>query len=172
MGRRRGENGQESAEAAEAFAAYVALGPGRSLRALAESYVSRGIHKSSSGSLRTLGSWSAKFGWQERLRQAATERAERLLEEAAEIDAGTFLGTSRELARLVGAGGMEPEQVVKVRESVRRKPVPGAAVQVNVSVDVELRQLAERAAEASGLDPQQVIAEAERIFADMRGADR
>lgn len=168
---RKGINTPAESEAAErAFGDYVALGPGRSLEALWRSY--EGDAGAPTHRLRTLKAWSSRHRWQARMSAAATERVERLLEEASEIDAGTFLGTSLELARLVGIGGLEPEQVVKVRESVRRKAATAAAVQVNVNVDVELRQLAERAAEASGLDPQQVIAEAERIFADMRGVEQ
>lgn len=164
---RRGVNSPSETEAAErAFGDYLALGPGRSLEALWRSYA--GNDSAPTHRLRTLKGWSSRHRWQARMTAAVTERVERLLDEAAEIDADTFLGTSRELSRLVAAGGLEPEQVVKVRESVRRKQAAAPAVEVSVTIDVAVRELVEAEARKRGLDPDEVLAEAEMILSTMQ----
>jgi hypothetical protein len=151
--------------AERAFADYVAMGDGRSLRALHEQY-----RQSSSNppakSLDTLFDWSVRYKWQARLEQAATVRAEAMLIEAMHIDSDTFLRSSRILnERMQLATSGHVDMVVKVRESVR-KPAPkgGATVGVNVTVDVAIQQIVERIAEESGLSADEILAEADRIL--------
>lgn len=66
----------ESPKARQAWADYVALGPGRSLEALVERYqTEKGSGRSvPSVRLATLADWSRSFGWQARL-QAQADRA-------------------------------------------------------------------------------------------------
>lgn len=159
----------ESAKAAAAFRRYVALGDGRSLRKLADADVQRGLYKNATAALRTYAEWSVKHHWQQRLEEAATAEAERMLEEAARLDAETFLATSRllnERAKWTDAGHLDA--VVKMRESVR-KPQPKGGTSVNVRVSVEVRQLAERYAEQLGVDPEELIRDAEAIAAGAWG---
>lgn len=159
----------ESPKAADAFRRYVALGPGRSLRKLAAQDVQHGLYKNTTAALRTYAKWSVDYGWQERLAHAADAAAEHMLEEAARLDAETFLATSRllnERAKWTDAGHLDA--VVKMRESVR-KPQPKGGTSVNVRVSVEVRQLAERYAEQLGVDPEELIRDAEAIAAGAWG---
>lgn len=153
----------ETPKAASAFEAYVALGEGRSLRALAEQRVRQGYGRSTVNVLRVLERWSSDYHWQARIKQAATDRANAMLEEAANIDSDTFLQSSRILnERMQLATSGHVDMVVKIRESVR-KPTPKSGTSVNVNVSVEVREWAERIAREEGLDADQLIADAERI---------
>lgn len=119
----------ETAKAAQAFADYVQLGPKRSLETLAAAY-RISTEPAPTLHLRTLKEWSAKYRWQERIREAVTEATTKALEEAAELDAATFLETSRRLYGLItGTEHIHPQEVVRVRESVR-KPEPKSTVDV------------------------------------------
>lgn len=78
---------RETAKPAEAFADYVALGPKRSLRALARIYAESGRYKSAATGLRVLADWSIQFHWQEELTRLAQHRvgsSARLVVEARE----------------------------------------------------------------------------------------
>ena len=156
--------GQRTAE--EAFLDYVSLNRDeRSLRLLAETYVDRGYYKTVGSALSVLGRWSARHRWQDRIRQAATEAAERKIQEAADLDADTFLRTSRELnRRSEHADALQMDQMIRMRESVR-KPAPKGGAAVSVKVSVEVRQLAEQMAEALGISAEELIADAEDIAA-------
>lgn len=113
-------NGQMTDKAAEAFAAYVDLGPGRSLEALARRY-KRSTEPVPTKHVQTLKTWSAKYGWQARISDAVTAAVTRKLEQAAELDADTFLKTSQRLNDLVNSPGyIDPGNVTRVRESVRK----------------------------------------------------
>lgn len=159
----------ETAKAASAFAAYIRMGPGRSLRALAHALVEQNQYKTSTTALGILNNWSTKYRWQERIAAAVTEKSERMLAQASEIDAATFLRSSELLHERLGLTlALDTDHVVKVRESVRKPAPKGGAAGVNVQVSVVLRNLAERAAAQYGLDPGQVVAEAERILAEVR----
>lgn len=154
---------RETPNAALAFADYVAMGPGRSLRALHERYCQQDADKVPTRRFETLADWSVKYHWQERIEHAASDRAQRLLEEAAELDADTFLQTSRLLNERIKYSTRDHlDAVIKMRESVR-KPAPKGGTSVNVKVSVEVRQLAEQMAEQLGIDPEELIREAELI---------
>lgn len=156
---------QETAKAAEAFAAYVALGPGRSLEKLAQQRVRQGYGKSTASVVRVLERWSSLYGWQDRIASARTEQSERMLQEAADLDAETFLETSRLLNERVHYSTRHHlDEIVKMRESVR-KPTPKGGTSVNVSVSVEVRELAEKLARDAGMDAEELIREAEAIAA-------
>ena len=155
----------ESAKAEEAFADYVALGPSRSLRALAAVYVKQGRYKSETTAFNAVAHWSGKFRWQERLAEAASARSTALLEQAAELDADTFRRSSELLnERMHYSHPGDTEVVIKMRESVR-KPAPKGGASVSVNVSVEVRHMAERMAEELGLDAEQLIRDAEDIAA-------
>ena len=142
---------QETAKAAEAFAAYVALGPGRSLEKLAQQRVRQGYGKSTASVVRVLERWSSLYGWQDRIASARTEQSERMLQEAADLDAETFLETSRLLNERVHYSTRHHlDEIVKMRESVR-KPTPKGGTNVNVNVSVEVQQMVDRIAEEDGL---------------------
>lgn len=154
--------GQRTAE--EAFLDYVSIDrKERSLRLLAEIYVERGYYKKPGTALAVLNRWSAQHRWQERIRQAATEAAERKLQEAADLDADTFLRTSRELnKRAEYADALQMDQMIRMRETVR-KPTPKGGTAVSVKVSVEVRQLAEQIAEQLGITADELIADAEEV---------
>jgi hypothetical protein len=154
----------ETARAAEAFAQYVAMGPGRSLRGLGAVLAEQGVYKTSASAFRVLKDWSVKYRWQERLAAAITEKTERMLAHAAEIDAKSFLRTSELIAeRLAWTDAGHIDVVLKARESVRRPAPKGSAnIDVDLQVTVSLRALAERVAQEEGLDPEEVVAWADR----------
>lgn len=142
---------KESPKAAEAFAAYVAMGPSRSLRKLADALVAQNRYKTTTTALNSLRTWSAEFNWQERIATAASARADRMLEEAAELDADTFLRTSQDLnRRATFIDGFKVDEMIRVRESVR-KPAPKGSTNVNVNVTVQVQQIVDRIAEEDGL---------------------
>jgi hypothetical protein len=141
-----------------AFADYVAMGSGRSLRALCESY-----HVVPTQRFETLGKWSSEYQWQARIEQAATARSDAMLKEASDLDAETFLQSSRLLNdRMKYATREHADAIVKMRESVR-KPAPKGGSSVNVNVSVEVRTLAEQIAKATGIDAEELLREAEKI---------
>lgn len=162
---------KETPKAAQSFADYVALGPNRSLRALAQQYVNHKYAKSVPTQLNILKRWSSEHHWQDRIANAATAFSENLLNRAAELDADTFYASSVLLNKhmvAMASSGIIPfvDEAVKVRESVR-KPAPKgtATLDVNVNVGVEIREFAERIAAQRGIDANDVIAEAERLLA-------
>ena len=148
--------------AAAAFADFVDLGDGRSLAKLADMYQSD-PNPTPTKRLRTLKSWSSKYGWISRIAQFEDERAEAKLTEAARLDADTFLKTSRELNnRASFTSAVEMDALIKMRESVR-KPAPKGGTAVSVKVSVEVRQLAEQLAEQLGITADELIADAEEV---------
>jgi len=158
--------------AEQAFADYVAMGPSRSLRALAEAYQG-GIKPAPTRKLRTLAEWSTRYRWQERIAKAVTELTEAKMREAAELDAASFLRTSEVIAAISVLMMQNPldvsvADVVKLRESVRRPVASSTTVHLNLSVDIEVRQIAERIARDRGLDVDDVLAEAMRILDDAK----
>ena len=114
--------GQMTDKAAEAFADYASMPPAtRSLRALAERYARQNRYKTSTSAFSQLSAWSTKFQWQGRIAEAVTDAVTRKLEQAAELDADTFLVTSQRLNDLVNSPGyIDPANVTRVRESVRK----------------------------------------------------
>jgi len=106
--------------------------------------------------------WSIKYDWQSRIAFAATARSDALLNEASELDADTFLITSRHLHKQVNDFSSYPDTVIKIRESVR-KPIPKGGAHVSVNVSVEIRQLAEKLAKEIGVDASDLIREAEAL---------
>ena len=115
----------ESADAAQAFADYVALGKGRTLESLQKRYKAD-TRPVPTRRLSTLKVWSSAFKWQDRIKTAVTEEAERKLEEAAQLDAETFYETSVLLNdRVKYTTRHHLDEIVKMRESVRRPPVKG-----------------------------------------------
>lgn len=162
-----GKRPVETPEAKEAFAEYVALGPGRSLRKLASVLVAQERYKTETTAFNVVGRWSGQHNWQERIGRAATERADRLLQEASELDADTFLRSSRKLNEQIKTAG-DPGDVVRIRESVR-KPMPKGGAAVSVNVSVEVRQIAEQLAKSLGITADELIADAEAIAAGAWG---
>lgn len=153
---------KETTKAAQAFADYVALGPRRSLRALAELYVDRGYAKSIPTQLATLKRWSTEHRWQDRIAQAVTDRTMDLLAEAAEYDAQAFLATSREYWRRIQNAGIENMSLADVhdlRGQVRAVSTKGGGVTVNVTI----LQEAERLAAELGIPSEDLIRDAEAI---------
>jgi hypothetical protein len=156
--------------AAQAFQDFVALGPSRSLRKLHEIYCQQSDIKPPTKRFRTLAEWSTVFGWQDQIVNAATAISERMLNEAAELDADTFLKTSKGLNSRVdetSAKNMDIRDVIQIRESVR-KPAPkgSASVDVSVNVNVQVRQALERIARERGLSVEDVLVEADRVLAE------
>lgn len=159
-----GHTSKETPKAAQAFADYVALGPGRSLRSLHARYRQQTVNKPPTVRFETLAEWSTTYGWQDRIAAAATERSNALLSEANEIDAESFAITSRKLReRLDYADPVQLDAVVRIRETVRPKVKSGA--DVNVNVNVAIYQHAQRLAEQLGITAEELIADAERIAA-------
>lgn len=157
----------ETPKAALAFAAYIAMGHRRSLANLARLLVEQNHYKTVATAKSHLATWSVKYHWQDRIAAAITEKSERMLVQASEIDAKTFLRTSELLAeRIAWTDPGHIDVVIKARESVR-KPAPkgSASVDVNLSLSVSVRALVERAAQEAGLDVDEVVAEAERLLA-------
>lgn len=153
-------------KAAEAFALYVGMGPGRSLRALASVLVEQDRYRTATTALGVLRDYSVRYRWQERLSAAITAKTEEALAKAVEIDAQSFLRTSELLARRIAtAEPGEIDVVIKARESVRKPEPRGQATNVNVNLSVTLRAIVERVASEQGLDPDEVLAEAEQIIA-------
>lgn len=123
---------QETPKAAEAFSDYVALGPDRSLRNLAEQYVAQKRYRNATTAFNQLRRWSARDGWQDRITQAANAETERILHLASELDADTFLESSRKLnSRIHNLPDAEHDAIVRIRESVRK---PGAKTVTSVDV--------------------------------------
>lgn len=117
-------------KAAEAFAAYVEMGHGRTMRRLAEQMVQQGHYKTATTALRKLAEWSSEYGWQDRISLAITAKTEAALQQAAELDAGSFLKTSEMIAeRLYMSSPLNIDMVIKARESVR-KPVTKQSLEV------------------------------------------
>jgi hypothetical protein len=160
---------QESTRAAEAFAIYTAMGPGRSLTALAHVLVERNWYKTVPTARSVVGGWSAKHRWQERLAAAITAQTEEMLAKAVEIDARSFLRTSELIAKRLGYA--EPEHldaIIKMRESVRKPEPRGNSQTINVNLSVTLRAIVERVASERGLEYEEVLAEAERTLREGR----
>lgn len=153
-------------KAAEAFALYVGMGPGRSLTTLAHVLVERSWYKTAPTARRMVADWSVKFRWQERLSVAITAKTEDILAKAAETDAQSFLRTSELIAdRLALTDTGHIDAVIKMRESVRKPDPKSGAASVNLNLSVTLRAIVERVAAEQGLDPDDVLAEAEQIIA-------
>lgn len=159
---------KDNPKAEEAFLDFVEMGPGRSLEALAAKYRSC-TEPVPTKQVSRLKIWSSRYGWQARLAAATSAVADAKLTEAAELDADTFLVTSRLLnERVKMTMAVDTDHVVKVRESVRKAaPKGGASVSVNVSVEV--RQLAEQLAKSMGVSADELIADAEAIAAGAWG---
>lgn len=138
-----------STDAEAAFNDYVGLGDGRSLRKLHARYQDD-PNPTPTKRLKTLKEWSARYGWQDRIRQAETDAAEEKLRLAAMLDADTFLHSSRLLnERMRYATREHADAIVKMRESVRKPAPKGTSVRVNVSI--EMQRAVDRIAEEDGL---------------------
>lgn len=145
-----------------AFADYVALGPGRSLAALAEIYRSR-TESVPTKNLTTIKQWSIRYRWQERLAESASARSDQMLRDASELDAESFLISSRILNKHIKAeDSITIDEAIRVRESVR-KPISKHGVAIDISVNV--MQQAERIAAELGITPEDLLADAEEIAA-------
>lgn len=160
------ENGrifpEMTTKAAEAFDAYVALGPDRSLDALAEKYrtSTEGVPTTQLSRLKI---WSTKYHWQMRLKSATTARTDARLELAGEYDADTFAMTSKELNRRAQYTTSDHlDAIIKIRESVR-KPQPKSA-----SVNVNLNLIIDDLAQKYGLTDDERAALFDDMQADMK----
>lgn len=158
----------ETPRAAEAFADYVSLGPSRSLQKLVDFY--RATPQSSTKPpptrhLDTLKDWSVKHGWQDRIAQAITDRTLALLAEASELDAETFLATSREYRRRMDdtmRDAMPLDAIHPLRDRVKAPATRGAGVTLNVTIVQE----AERLAAQLGISANDLLADASAIAAE------
>lgn len=158
-----------SPKAEEAFADYVALGPDRSYRALAAEYVKQNRYKTETTAFNAIAKWAGKYRWQDRIAEAANARSSEMLEAAAELDAGTFLETSRLLNERIGhTSPLQLDAVIKMRESVR-KPAPKGGTNVNVSVSIEVERVVERIAEEDGLTEDEKRELLERLSSRVAG---
>ena len=139
--------------AEEAFADYVSIPRHeRSYTALAEIFVSRGYYENVGTARAVIGRWASRDSWQERIRQAATERAMEQLAEADELDADTLLETAKRFNELIHSPGFfDANTLARIRDSVR-KPAPKGGTSVSVHLDVQISQIAERIAEDEGLN--------------------
>lgn len=170
------DDAEMTAKAAEAFAMYIAMGPSRSLTNLAYILVEQNQYKTSTTARGILAAWSKKYHWQSRIAAAATAKGEESQGKALEWGDSAFLRTAEELAKVLAE--LEPgnvalkmpyiDAVIKIRESVRRREPRGAQANVNVNVGfaVALRDAVNAIAAEEGLDPEEVLARAERIVAD------
>lgn len=153
---------RETPKAAEAFSAYVALGPSRSLAKLAEQRVRQGLAKNTPSALWRLKEWSREHNWQQRIADAVNERTSHLLAEAAELDSETFLATSREYrrrAQMIDA--MNLNDIHPLRDRVKSVATKAPSLTVNVTI----MQEAERLAADLGIPPADLLKEAEAIAA-------
>lgn len=154
----------ETPKAAAAFADYVALGPSRSLRTLAAQYVAQNRYKTNSTACNILRDWSVKYRWQERIAEAITERTMAMLAEASELDAETFLATSREYRRRTDRTMIEAmnlNDVHPLRDRVKLSATKAPSITVNVTI----MQEAERLAAELGIPADELLKEAEAIAA-------
>lgn len=130
-------------KAAAGFADFVGMGPGRSLRKLHERYRQQTASKPPAVRLETLFEWSTKYAWQDRLANAVTALTEQRLEQAAEIDSGSFFKTSELIAQTLDyTTHHHLDAILKMRESVR-KPSPKQAA-VNVNINLIVKELADK----------------------------
>jgi len=165
-----GQPPRETAKAAQAFADYVAMGPTRSLRHLADRYVQRNLYKTTTVAFRSLAEWSRIHGWQAKLSQAVTDRTLALLAEASELDAETYLAASREYRRRTGDQMIQAFDLADlhpVRDRVKPTAGRGPGVVVNVTLLAEAQKLAAQL----GIPAGDLVADAERIAAAAWGDD-
>lgn len=157
----RSKQRKPDATGSELFAAWVEAGT-PPYRELAEVLVERGRYKSVTGAFSSIGYFASRDKWQDRKAQALEEAAIACLQEAARIDATSFLKTSKEIAtRLRYTTSEHLDPLLKMRESVR-KPVTKTT---NVNITLEIRQRAEQIAAKYGVPVAVVIEEAEAIAA-------
>ncbi len=129
-------------------------------------------YRTSTTALSRIKAFAAAGNWQARKLGALTAAAELDLQEAAALDANSFLNFSRAInERSKYANKDNAATLVPMRESVRRKtPIEitgkdGGPIQHEITVlDAAVRQIAAE----RGLDPADVLAEAERIMAEGR----
>lgn len=105
--------GAEKPEAARAFEDYYAMGEGRSLSALAARYRSV-TEPCPTKRLPTLKEWSARFGWQQRVK-------DRDAEDAAEVRKALKDRTAKFRSHLLT--GLEADIRLKLQELTKGKPV-------------------------------------------------
>ena len=169
----------ESSKAFQAFQTYLDLGPTRTLTEAA-----RKLHKNRT----TLGQWSARWRWQDRLSAYESELARKAFEAEAEsrremaqrharIDA---LAGSKIVQRLVGdeAAGIKPIDVntmtwadIRALLETTQKLERLARGESTETVDVrKVRDDAVRLAVQAGLDPVAALDEVEQILR-LRGAE-
>lgn len=104
--------------------------------------------------LDTLKEWSTKYGWQDRIPQAVTERGMQLLAQASELDIEIFFATSREYHLRLNAQDIETMPLPAlhhVRSPVRRKDPTGGQT-INVVIVQEAERLAAELGTNAGLE--------------------
>jgi hypothetical protein len=166
-----GQDGREfpdmTPKAAECYAVYVSLGPKRSFAKTADALIANGHNGKRAAIIRQLERWSSRYLWQERLTATITALMDARLEQAAEIDAQSFLRTSEEIAaRLEWTTPEHIDTVLKMRESVRKPVAKTPAVNVNLTVIVD--DLARK----YGLTEDERIALFEDMQADMKARSK
>lgn len=131
-------------KAAIAFDRYIGMGPKRSIRGLAATLVQESLYKNSASAERVLNTWSSEYQWQSRIAAAATALADARLEQAAEIDAASFLKTSELIAdRLRYTTHHHLDEINLMRQAVR-KPVVKIGATINVNLNLIVKELAEK----------------------------
>ncbi len=171
MGERLDQLTDPTTTGAELFGLWIEAGA-PSYRAFADLLVLQKRYKTHTTALQLIGRYASAGHWQARRRNALTAAAEEQLQEAAAIDADSFLHFSRAINQRARYTTREnADAIVKMRESVRRKtPIEitgknGGPIQHEVTtLDAAVKQIAAE----RGLDPADVLAEAERIMAEGR----
>jgi hypothetical protein len=127
---------RETAAAKAAYAAYVALGPSRSLAKLRDALIVQGHTGKPSAILRQLEAWSSQHGWQRRL----ADMAEAQLAEAEDLRRSVYLTILREYARRFGENGMADAARTDELHGVydRVKPAEAAPLAGNFTAVVQV----------------------------------
>ena len=113
-----------------------------------------------------VGRWSVQHRWQERIASAVTTQGEELLAQITEFDIHALRISSELLYRqILTLQPSDIDEVIKIRQMVRRPEPRGGAESVNINLAVTLRAIVEQVAAEEGLDPEQVLAQAEKILA-------
>lgn len=160
------DDAEMTAKAAEAFAMYVAMGPGRSLTNLAHILTEQNRYKTRTTARNAVATWSARYRWQERIASAVTAQGEELLAQITEFDIHALRISSELLYRqILTLQPSDVDEIIKIRQMVRRPEPRGGSESVNVNLAVTLRTIVEQVAAEEGLDPEQVLAQAEKILA-------
>lgn len=128
---------RETARAVNAFADYVALGPGRSIRKLHDAYVIAAGDGKPAENVRQLERWSADHNWQGRLAAMEADR----LAAGQEIRTALYLRALTEYDRRTDGTLIEAaplDAIHAIYDRVRPTERSGADIAINLTATVEL----------------------------------